>query len=159
LPGFIGEKDSLRTIAGNGWEALQAASRFLFAVNRCRAFHDIGPTLGGAMAKGKAEVNGSKDAELASGASTGKQADPEIDQAGAAQCLQKAAQTWLLNKVDKIIRCQAANIKKGHLSSAQALVDWALKLPADVNLAEKQAPSFAAELWEISKTLLADAGE
>jgi hypothetical protein len=122
-------------------------------------FTTLARHFGGAMAEAKAVVNGSKVAVLASVASAGKQADPEIGQAGAAQCLQLAAHTWLLDNVKKIIDCLAKKIEEGDLRSVQMMLDFALKLPADMGLAEKQVPSFAAELWELSKTLLLDAGE
>ena len=109
------------------------------------------------MAEKEAQ-SGSKDAEVASEASAGKQPGPEIDQEGAARLVQKSAQMWLLDNLDAIMKRVADGAKAGDSGCLKMLFEWVFKLPAAGNLAELP-PSFAAELWEISKKLLAETEE
>ena len=110
------------------------------------------------MAKEKEEESGSTCVALEVVKSAGQQADPEIDQAGAARLVQKAAQKYLLDNLDAIMKCVVEGAKAGRESCLKMLFDWAFRVPADGSLAELP-PSFAAELWERSKKLLAEAVE
>jgi hypothetical protein len=115
------------------------------------------PTYGGAMADERKEDSGSKDAEVASKAIVGEVLGPEIGQAEAAQLVQKAAQRWLLKNLDLIMDCIGKAATAGDEKSLKMLFDWAFRLPAAGSGGEIP-PSFAAELWKISKELLAEAG-
>jgi hypothetical protein len=108
------------------------------------------------MANEKEEESGSARVALEVVKSAGQQADPEIGQAEMARCVQKSAWKYLAPNVDPIMQKVAEKAKAGHEPSVKMLLDLALKLTAYSGLAELP-PSFAAELWEISETLLADA--
>jgi hypothetical protein len=107
------------------------------------------------MAEVEVEDVGSKVAEAASGASAGMGPDPEIDQVGVALILQKAALKYVVKNADKIMERAAQDAVSGRDSAAKLLFDWAFKVLANGTFADLPQ-SFAAELWEISKTLLAE---
>ena len=158
LPVFIGQKVSLRTIAGMRYgRRFRAASRFHLRGIGVGHFTTLARHFGGAMTEVEVQDGGSKVGEVASETGAGKRADPEIDQAGAARLVQKAAQKYLLDNLDAIMKCVVEGAKAGRESCIKLLFDWAFKVPADGNLAELP-PSFAAELWQMSREVLAEAG-
>jgi hypothetical protein len=106
----------------------------------------------------KVEDNGSKDVDVAREVGAGKQLDPEIDQAEVGRRLQNAFLKKVADNPKTLADCLLANVEKGHLPSAQMLLDIAFKPRAYGTSAEKLPPSFAAELWQMSREVLAEAG-
>jgi len=108
------------------------------------------------MSKDEEANSGSKSAGAAGEAIVGEVLGPEIGQAEAGQRIQKAAQEKLLFNLDAILNALVEKAKTGDLRSVKVLLDCVFKLPA-LGSGIEIPPSFAEELWEISKTLLADA--
>lgn len=104
--------------------------------------------------EGKAD-SGSTSAEVAIVVNAGR-LGPEIDQAGAALVVQKSAQWWLLNNVEAIMKCVVDGAKAGDEKCIKLLFEWTFKVPTASSLAELP-PSFAAELWQMCKEVLAEA--
>jgi hypothetical protein len=111
------------------------------------------PARGGAMA-GDEEEKESRGVEGAAAQSSEESAGQEIDRAEGERKLHEAALKWLVKHADAIMKAAAERAMTGDDKALKMLIDWAFRVPA----AESGAvpASFALELWEISKQLLAE---
>lgn len=115
----------------------------------CRAFHDMRPMYGGAMAEEEEEDSGSTRGNEAAE----KGLNPEKGSTGGAILLRDMAVKTLQEHLTEIVECVVVNIKAKHMPSANLLFYLATRLKAEEVIPEEEYQSLAEVLWEFRDDL------